>query len=478
MLPRIQLVIDRESTCERVQRCLLDVACVLIVADQSAVFWDAVGEPADLLLISRNRIPEPAAETIESIAELPSFPETVVLIDTEDANDRAELLAAGAYALLSTTISDDIFRETILALVERRQAELDSQVQSDMRDATETRLSDFASESPAMQRFMRTVRRVVQADSSLLILGETGVGKERLARAIHEASPRGERPFVPVNCAAFPESLLESELFGHEEGAFTGASSDRRGCFEMAHGGTIFLDEIGEVPKYVQVKLLRVLQERQIQRLGSEESIPIDVRIMAATNRDLTEEMEARRFRRDLYYRLSVVTLAIPSLREHPEDIPSLLDRYLNEFRTTVRKPDLSYSPLAITALCQYAWPGNVRELINVVERAALLCEGDEITLADLPPEIGGASRDQPYAPPAIESGDAIPLPSEWQSLHWSTLRPLVARQLEYAYLDHHLKAAGGRISQTAKTSGLSTRSLYLMMKRHGLRKETFRRKP
>lgn len=474
MLLRIHLVARGGPLARRIQRCLAEVVCVLNLANPGEAFWETIGQPADLLLVSYDLLPQPAVDSIHAITALPERPATVVLVETEDAAQRAELLSAGSVALLSTSIAEGVFRETLLTLVERRQAELDNQVLLNAQTPTE-RLSDFASESPTMQAFMRTVRRVVQADSSLLILGATGVGKERLARAIHEASPRGDRPFVPVNCAAFPESLLESELFGHEEGAFTGASAHRRGCFELAHGGTIFLDEIGEVPRHIQVKLLRVLQERQIQRLGSEIVIPIDVRIMAATNRDLNAEMEERRFRRDLYYRLSVVTLNVPPLHDHPEDIPALLDRYLDEFRVTLRKEALRYSPIAMRALCEYSWPGNVRELINVVERAALLCETDEISLVDLPTQISGASVQIEQPSRDMNATDHVELPDTWEGLPWSELRPRVIASLERAYLQHNLREAKGRIGETAKRTKLSTRSLYLMMKRHGLKKEDFK---
>jgi DNA-binding NtrC family response regulator len=299
-----------------------------------------------------------------------------------------------------------------------------------------------------------------------------------LARAIHEASPRGGAPFVPVNCAAFPESLLEAELFGYEEGSFTGATSDRRGYFELAHSGTIFLDEIGEVPRYVQVKLLRVLQERTIQRIGSEQEIPIDVRIMAATNRELEQEITSRRFRRDLYYRLSVVTLDVPSLREHPEDIPELLDRYLEEFRVSLRRDVTGFSAGALDALCRYKWPGNIRELINVVERAVLLCEGSEITPDALPPGLGGAALAEPTGH-SHHHTDAIGwLPPNWQDLPWPRLRRTVLRGLEREYLVKHLSIARGRIGATAERTGLSTRSLHLMMKRQGLKKEDYRGQP
>lgn len=477
MLVRVHLLPDSTELQDRLV-AVLEETQAAVDSVLRGNFWDIVSEPADLLVVSRSRLPTPWPETMLTIGELPDAPATVILSDMEDSEERARLLSLGCYAVLDSRLSDETLRETLASFVLRRQQEIDEQLQVELDDR-EASLSDFNTKSPAMQSFMRLVRRVMHASSSLLILGETGVGKERLARAIHEASPRSDGAFIPVNCAAFPESLLEGELFGYEKGAFTGATDDRRGYFELAHGGTLFLDEIGEVPRHVQVKLLRVLQDRNIQRLGGEDQVEIDVRIMAATNRDLDQEIQSGRFRRDLYYRLSVVTLEVPSLRDHPEDIPELLNRYLEEFRVSLRRNVNEFSAEATMALCDYAWPGNVRELINVVERAVLLCETDEITPADLPSEVARASR----AIQSDESAEGSPLPAgwlpaDWSSRPWKQIRKSLLESCEREYLSEHLKAASGRIGETARRTGLSTRSLHLMMKRLGLRKEDFRSPP
>ena len=325
-----------------------------------------------------------------------------------------------------------------------------------------------------MQSFLRIVNRVVEPDSSLLIQGETGVGKERLARGIHTASPRSSSPFVPVILSAFPDSLVEGELFGYEKGAFTGAIRARRGCFEMAHGGTIFLDEIGELPLHIQVKLLRVLQERVIQRLGSEETIPVDVRVMAATNRDLYEETQAGTFRRDLYYRLSVVTLDVPSLRMHAEDIPKLADRYLDHFRVRLNRNVSSFSDEAMSALTRYSWPGNIRELINIVERSVLMCDGGQITLSDLPRSIANTAIN------SIESNGACGIDaligSDWQSRPWKDVRNELIALCEQSYFEQQLRNNHGNVEETAQCAGINPRSLYDLMKRHGLKKEEYRK--
>ena len=238
----------------------------------------------------------------------------------------------------TTACRTRILLETLRSLVERRRQDGLRRLKAE-RPEERYSLNDFVLVSPAMQRFVAVARRVVAADSSLLILGETGVGKERLARAIHAESPRARGPFVAVNCGALPEGLLESELFGHERGAFTGAVASRKGHFELAHEGTIFLDEIGEMPLHLQVKLLRVLEERRLQRVGGQRPIAIDVRVMAATNRDLEAEMGAGRFRNDLYYRLAVVTLTLPPLRDRAEDIPDLVEQLPPPLPSAARTP-------------------------------------------------------------------------------------------------------------------------------------------
>jgi DNA-binding NtrC family response regulator len=321
-----------------------------------------------------------------------------------------------------------------------------------------------------MHKFMAVAGKVAHGDSSLLVLGETGVGKERLARAIHAESRRSKGPFIAINCAALSESILESELFGHEEGAFTGAMRAHRGCFELAHKGVIFLDEIGELPNHLQVKLLRVLQERVVTRVGSEQPFEVDVRVMAATNRDPREEIKAKRLREDLYYRLNVVTLTIPPLRDRSEDIPDVVASYLTWLRPRVGRTVTGIAPEAMEALIRYSWPGNVRELINVIERAMLLCEGEEIRLLDLPDTIRSPHDASTSHVDRADSSGASPFAKPLEAAR----REMIER-FERAYLAHHLKECGGRVGDTAKRIGIEPRSLFDKMKRYGLRKEDFR---
>jgi DNA-binding NtrC family response regulator len=244
-------------------------------------------------------------------------------------------------------------------------------------------------QSPAMVKTLEMARRVAKADATVLITGESGVGKERIARLIHDESPRLGGPFLAINCGAVPESLLESELFGHAKGAFTGATQDRLGLFEAAQGGTLLLDEIGEIPPPMQVKLLRALQEKEVRRVGENRSRPFDVRVLAATNRDLAAEVNAARFRQDLYYRLHVIELKVPALRERHEDILALARHFLGEAAARAASPVTGFSPRAARQLLRYGWPGNVRELENAVERAVVMARGSRIDLEDLPEEIG-----------------------------------------------------------------------------------------
>jgi len=254
-------------------------------------------------------------------------------------------------------------------------------------------VGELSSRSPAMQRVFAVLPAIAASESTVLVCGETGTGKELLARTIHALSPRREGPFVAVNCGALPDTLLESELFGYKAGAFTGADRDRPGRFAAARGGTLLLDEVGEVSAALQVRLLRVLQERSYEPLGSSEPEPADVRVIAATHRDLDAALRAGTFREDLYYRINVIRVDVPPLRERREDIPLLVDQFLGRLNRLHRRAVAEVRPEALSALLAHAWPGNVRELANVIERALVLCRGQEIGLEHLPPEIVGAGR-------------------------------------------------------------------------------------
>ena len=450
----------------------VDVSSVKQEGEPSEVLRRLVGQDVDLLLIDSAPLGDAPERVIDTIRQLPDAPEVVVVTDQDDPRSRGRLLAAGCLAVLSSETTASDLAATLRNIVDRRRQDGIARLRADHRGLP-PRLSDFSSQSPAMQQFVEVARRVVDASSSLLILGETGVGKERLARAIHAEGPRANGPFVAVNCGALPEALVESELFGHERGAFTGAVAARRGYFELAHGGTIFLDEVAEIPAHLQVKLLRVLEERAFARLGSERQIRVDVRVMAATNRDLEEEMAAGRFREDLYYRLAVVSLALPPLRARREDVPGLVDAYLAHFRTVLGRDVISVREEAMAALSAYDWPGNLRELVNVVEQTVLLCRGSDIGLSDLPrrvaePRLGSpdAGRFVIEAPgdEAVDLGRSLP----------DAKRDLV-HSLERAYLIEALRRSKGRVGEAALRIGVSPRTVHALMRRHGVAKERFR---
>jgi two-component system, NtrC family, response regulator AtoC len=301
--------------------------------------------------------------------------------------------------------------------------------------------------SDAMLAVYEMVARVAPTTSTVLIQGETGTGKELIARAIHSASRRGEHPFVTVDCSALAESLLESELFGHVKGAFTGAQTDKRGLIETAGGGTCFLDEIGEISSCVQAKLLRVLQEREVRRVGGTDCVKVDVRVIAATNKDLATLVAEGRFREDLFYRLSVVTIVLPPLRERREDIPVLADHFLQAFRDANEQAPCSISPETLAALVAYDWPGNVRELQHAIERAAALTTNPVLLPADLPPKLVDAVGE-----PGSTAGPTLGL-----------------TEVVKGHIRRVLSLAGWNKKLAAELLGIHRRTLYRLTKRHGI---------
>jgi len=313
---------------------------------------------------------------------------TVIVMSAYGNNDLAiEAMKAGAYDYIQKPFKQD---EVVLALRKAEERELLRRENRALREEIrkEHRFEDILAKSSQMQEVFRTIAKVANYKTTVLVTGESGVGKELVARAIHHRSGRSGRAFIPVNCGAIPENLLESELFGHRKGAFTDAVQDRRGLFEEADGGTLFLDEIGELPLGLQVKLLRVLEDDKIRRLGEARDISVDVRIVAATHRDLLAETKAGRFREDLFYRLNVLPIHVPPLRDRREDIPLLLDHFVSRNNRRLGTNTVGLDSEARRLLYEYTWPGNVRELENTIERAMVLSEGDRIVAADLPERI------------------------------------------------------------------------------------------
>jgi two-component system NtrC family response regulator len=317
------------------------------------------------------------------------------------------------------------------------------------------KFDEIASTSHAMEEVMNLVGRVAGSNATVLLRGESGTGKELIAKAIHYHSPRASRPLIKVNCAALPETLLESELFGHEKGAFTGAASRRIGRFEAADSGTLFLDEIGDIPPSVQVKLLRVLQEKEFERLGGNQSIKVDVRLVAATNRDLEKAMKEGLFREDLYYRLNVVTVVLPPLRERKEDIPALMEHFIRKYGRENKKNIAGVTAETRDLLMRYAYPGNVRELENIIERAVVLTKGEIITSADVPLHLK-----------TMESEEKICVAKRDGSLT-ETLDTV-----ERGIIMDALKAAGGVQTRAAEKLGISERVLRYKLKKFKIKEQ------
>jgi len=442
-------------------------------ADDADRLWKTLDrEPLDFVYVSESVLSPPVESAIEAIRRLPETPGVIVVCDRDDAETRARLLGAGCDAVLYSGMSDEAVGEIVAWSTTRRHDVHPRKPESLRTDAL--RLGSFRSQSPVMQQVVEVAQRVVSAQSSVLFLGETGVGKEHLARAIHEQGPRGNRPFVPVNCAAIPDPLVESELFGHERGAFTGAVRAHRGTFEMAHGGTVFLDEIGDTPLHVQAKLLRVLQDRKIQRVGAESMVPVDVRVMAATNQNLEHAIRDGSFRADLFYRVGVVSITVPPLRERREDIPDLVRSFLALFCNQLVTDVVGIEDSCMRALIEYEWPGNIRELINVIERAVLVSDGPMIGRMSLPDSVRG---DRPVSSANLAMNDVVAPAVDFDPLDL-TLRDARARVVEAFerdYLARQLERAEGRIGVTAKRSGITARALFEKMRRYGLRKEDFK---
>ena len=476
MLLRVILVVDNTPLRNTIRKLLSDSEFIVETVRMGNHAWArASRKSGDVIIVSESLIPEPMEDSISMVQNLPELRSIIVVTESEEPEHQANLMSAGCDMVLYSGLSAESLAEVLeVVLAKLSHATLQS---GPVRPRiAEPRLSDFVSESRTMQTFMHTVERVVHCDTSLLILGETGVGKERLAQAIHAEGSRSEGPFVAINCGALPEALLESELFGHEEGAFTGATRARRGAFEIAHNGSIFLDEIGELPLHMQVKLLRVLQDQRIRRVGGEDSFDVDVRIMAASNRDLEQEANEGKFRKDLFYRLSVVVLTIPPLRDRVEDIPLLVDDYIHHIGPRIGRTVSGIHPSAQDALVQYKWPGNVRELINVIERALLLCNGGEILPADLPESISSATS---VSDKFVKIDQLVfneeNVPPRWLDRTLEDVRNQIVENVESSYLSAVLRLTGGRIGETADIAGIESRTLYDKMKKYGLKKEAFR---
>ena len=422
------------------------------VDDGSKAVEKAKERPFDLIVTDVRMAEMSGIEALKLIKEYnPAIP-ILIMTAYSSVESAVEALKAGAYDYLTKPLDFDVLKLTIERALDHTSLRAENlSLKEKLRSSYD--LANIIGKSEPMKELIEMVAMVAPSEATALITGESGTGKELIARSIHYNSGRKEGPLVTVNCAALTENLLESELFGHEKGAFTGADRRREGRFMQANKGTIFLDEIGEMSSVMQAKLLRVIQDREIQRVGSDFTLKVDVRILAATNRDLQEDVSAGKFREDLYYRLNVVTIRVPPLRERVEDIPLLAQHFLETYARKNKKRIKGFTPLAMDMFLKYDWPGNVRELENAVERAVILGPGDYISEKELPLSIAKAypHGEELDRPPAVSK--------EPQSLEEAEKEAVLAA----------LKVAGGNKSETARLLGITRKTLHKKLQKYGV---------
>ena len=422
---------------------------VAVAADGPEAIRAVEQEPFDLILLD---IRMPGMDGIEALTEIRKIsPYIPVLMMTAYASVKTavEALKAGAFEYLIKPLDIDELKILIEKALEHYHLREENLA---LRERLGDRFdfSKIIGKSQKMKDLFDLLAQVAPTDATVLILGESGTGKELVANSIHHNSRRASQPFIKVSCAALPETLLESELFGHEKGAFTGAIARREGRFQLAHRGTIFLDEVGEMSAATQTKILRVLQEKEFEPLGGTRTVKVDVRVIAATNKDLASEVKEGRFREDLYYRLNVVPVSIPPLRTRKDDIPALAAHFLNFYREKNQKELKEVSPKALDLLIRYDWPGNIRELENCLERAVIMARGEVIAPMDLPPQIQALSSEK--GEPGVHFPSGISL-----------------QEAERALILKTLEDTGGNRSRAAEILGINRRTLQIKLKEYGI---------
>ena len=459
------LVVDDETGVRESLRVLLRDDFDVVTADGVDEALARIEEqPPDLILLDLAMRARSGFDLLAELEDLEPAPPVIVLSATHNVDTAVEAMKSGAADYVTKPFDTSELRIKIQRLLEhhaleREVVKLRADVEALGRDANgdggPDQLHGLLGRSAAMQTIFETIRRVASSRATVLICGESGTGKELVAHAIHELGPRASGPLIAVNCAAIPENLIESELFGHERGAFTGASERRIGKFESASGGTLFLDEIGELRPRVQAKFLRALEERRIERIGASSSIAVDVRVLAATNRDLERDVAAGRFREDLFFRIDVIRVELPPLRERLEDVMLLALHFLKDAAAAAGRGPVSFSAPAKTALRRYRWPGNVRELANAIEHAVALSDGSSLELSDLPAVVVDEGRIQAMRD-EVKAG----------RIDFATAVTRFERNL----LREHLKRSGWNQTHTAHSLGMTRRLLKLKMDKLGLK--------
>jgi two-component system, NtrC family, response regulator HydG len=448
--PRI-LVVDDEESIRIMLRAVLEEEGYEIIeaADGPEAVKAVEQDPLDLILLDIRMTTMDGIETLTEIRKISPLVPVLMMTAYATVKTAVEALKAGAFEYLAKPLDIEELKILVQKALEYYRLREENLTLKE-RLGSRFDFSRIIGKGRKMKELFDFLAQVAPSEATVLILGESGTGKELVANAIHHNSPRTQQPFVKVACAALPETLLESELFGHEKGAFTGAIARREGRFQTAHRGTIFLDEVGEMSQAIQTKLLRVLQEREFEPVGSSRTVKVDVRVIAATNKDLNNEIKEERFRADLFYRLNVIPIHLPPLRERKEDIPALANHFLSLYREKNKKVIKEITPKALDLLIRYDWPGNIRELENCLERAVIVARGDLIAPVDLPPAIQNL-------PPG--KGDTEILFPAGISL----------QEAEKALILKTLEDAGGNRSRAAEILGINRRTLQMKLKEYGM---------
>ena len=465
--PRV-LVVDDEPTLRRTLARLLNSRnMTVLTADDGQQAIELLGrEQVDVVLVDLMMPKVGGLELLDHVRSSHAGVEVIMMTAFGDVETAVKAVRAGAYHFLTKPFrSNDEVVLTVTKAAERRRL-VDRALLLEKRLEQMEKFGELIGNSPAMQEVYRLAIGVAPTSSTVLILGESGTGKELTARAIHGHSPRVNAPFVAVNCSAIPVDLVESELFGHVRGAFTGATATRAGLFESADRGTLFLDEVGDLPPLAQVKLLRALQEGEVKRVGSNETRIVDVRVVAATNVDLRSRIAAGRFREDLYYRLNVVPISLPALRERREDIPLLAYHFLQKYASRSGSQVKKISPDAMRLLSGHHWQGNVRELENAIEHAVVFCRDDSLTPAELP--FGRPSNGAPPDTGAAASAD--PATQALFDLPYREAKEKSLEVFETAYFTGLLERTQGNVSEAARQAGLDRSNFRRAVKRAGVR--------
>jgi len=451
----MMLVDDEVNLCRSLGRALARPELSIATFTRPTEALEAIGREGYALAVVDLLMPDMGG--LDFLREVKRVsPDTLVVIMTAYATIQTavEAMRLGAFDYLQKPFANEEARQHVERALQHYQLQKENR---HLRDQLASRygMTNIVGVSAAMQEVFRIVERVANSGATVLITGESGTGKELVARALHTQSARSAGPFVAINCGAIPSELLESELFGYEKGAFTGAHGSKKGLVEQADGGTLFLDEISELLPRLQVKLLRVLQEREVQRVGGDRAIKVDVRVIAATKGELTGGINAGEFRADLYYRLNVVSLRLPPLRERLDDILPLAHHFLRKHEISGRITGLD--TLAAQVLCTYRWPGNIRELENIVQRATLLAQGDQITVADLPPEMKDGAVGSEAAP--------VPIGKSFSEAR---------DEFERFYILECLRRHSGNVSRAAREAGLQRQNFYQKLHKYGIQRKDY----